>query len=66
MRRTDFFGKKRVTENVEKTAEEKKKAKIRNALILAIGIVIALISILVIIFVWGGRVSFFDVFKSGK
>ena len=65
MRKTDFFGKKRVVD-VEKTAEEKKKSKIRTIVILAVGGFIAIASIFVIIFVWGGRVSFFDVFKRGK
>ena len=65
MRRTDFFGKKRVVD-VEKTEEEKKKSKIRTIVILAVGGFIAIASIFVIIFVWGGRVSFFDVFKRGK
>ena len=63
MRRTDFFGKKRASQDVEKTPEEKKKAKIRTAVLLTVGAVIAVASMLVIIFVWGGRISFFDVFK---
>lgn len=63
MRRTDFFGKKRVVGDVEKTPEERKKAKIRTAVLLSVGGVIAIASILIIIFVWGGRISFFDVFK---
>ena len=66
MRRTDFFGKKRSAQPAEKTPEQKKKEKIRTVLLFGISIAIAVISILVIIFVWGGRISFFDVFKSGK
>lgn len=63
MRRTDFFGKKRASQDIEKTPEEKKKSKIRTAVILSVGGAIAVASILIIIFVWGGRISFFDVFK---
>ena len=63
MRRTEFFGKRRSMHSAEPTAEEKKKAKMRTILLLAIGGVIAIVSILIIIFVWGGRISFFDVFK---
>lgn len=63
MRRTEFFGKRRSAHSAEPTAEEKKKAKMRTILLLAIGGVIAIASILIIIFVWGGRISFFDVFK---
>lgn len=63
MRKSDFFGKKRVAQDVERTPEEKKKAKIRTVLLLTVGGVIAVASILIIIFVWGGRISFFDVFK---
>ena len=63
MRKSDFFGKKRVAQDVERTPEEKKKAKIRTVLLLTVGGVIAVTSILIIIFVWGGRISFFDVFK---
>ena len=63
MRRTDFFGKKRILQDIEKTPEEKRKAKIRTVLLLTVGGVIAIASILIIIFVWGGRISFFDVFK---
>ena len=66
MRRTEFFGRKRPQRSAESTPEEKKKAKIRTALLLTIAGVIAVASILVIIFVWGGRISFFDVFKSEK
>ena len=63
MRRTDFFGKKKAVQDAERTPEDKKKAKIRTIILLAVGIAIAATSILVIIFVWGGRISFFDVFK---
>ena len=66
MRRTDFFGKKRPMQEIEQTPEEKKRARIRTILLLIIGGAIAIASILVIIFVWGGHISFFDVFKSGK
>ena len=66
MRRTDFFGKKRPLQEIEQTPEEKKRARIRTILLLIIGGAIAIASILVIIFVWGGHISFFDVFKSGK
>ena len=66
MRKTEFFGRKRPQRSAEPTPEEKKKAKIRTTLLLTIAGVIAVASILVIIFVWGGRISFFDVFKSGK
>ena len=66
MRRTEFFGKKRPLQEIEQTPEEKKRARIRTILLLIIGGAIAIASILVIIFVWGGHISFFDVFKSGK
>lgn len=63
MRRTEFFGKKRAAQSTEQAPEEKKRARIRTILLLAIGGTIAIASILVIIFVWGGHISFFDVFK---
>lgn len=63
MRKTDFFGKKSAESLVEKTPEEKKKAKIRTVVLLSVGAVIAVAAMLVIIFVWNGRISFFDVFK---
>ncbi len=63
MRRTEFFGKRGKAHSAEPTAEEKKRAKMRTALLLTVGGVIAIASILIIIFVWGGRISFFDVFK---
>lgn len=63
MRRTDFFGKKQAQTKGAQTPEEKKNAKIRTIILLAVGGAIAIASILVIIFVWGGRISFFDVFK---
>ena len=77
MRKTDFFGKKRACPKVEKTPEEKKKEKIRTVLLWTVGIAVAVVSMLVIILIWNGRISFFDVrwewrnifadaFKSGK
>lgn len=63
MRKTDFFGRKRNDARAEKTPEEKKKEKIRTVLLWSVGIAVAVVSMLVIIFVWKGRISFFDVFK---
>ena len=63
MRRTDFFGKKRAEASAEITPEDRKKAKIRTAILLSVATVIAVVSILVILLVWGGKLSFFDVFK---
>lgn len=63
MRKTDFFGRKRSCVSTEKTPEEKKKEKIRTVLLWSVGIAVAVVSMLVIIFVWKGRISFFDVFK---
>ena len=63
MRKTDFFGRKRSCVSAEKTSEEKKKEKIRTVLLWSVGIAVAVVSMLVIIFVWKGRISFFDVFK---
>ena len=64
MRRTDFFGKKRTEASAEATPEERKKAKIRTVVLLCVATIIAVASILVIILVWGGKISFFDVFKA--
>ena len=66
MRKTDIFGKKRASQNMVQTPEERKKAKIRTVVLIIVGTIIAIASLLVIIFVWGGRLSFFDVFKRGK
>ena len=63
MRKTDFFGRKRNDVRAEKTPEEKKKEKIRTVLLWSVGIAVAVTSMLVIILVWKGRISFFDVFK---
>ncbi len=63
MRRTDFFGKKRADNSAELDPEARKKAKIRTAILLSTSIVIAVSAILVIILLWGGKISFFDVFK---
>ena len=63
MRKTDFFGRKRSCVRAEKSPEEKKKEKIRTVLLWSVGIAVAVVSMLVIIFVWKGRISFFDVFK---
>lgn len=63
MRKTDFFGRKRNDVRAEKTPEEKKKEKIRTVLLWSVGIAAAVTSMLVIILVWKGRISFFDVFK---
>ena len=55
MRRTDFFGKKKTNDIAEN--------KSQTIILLVVGIAIALASILVILLVWGGKISFFDVFK---
>ena len=63
MRRTDFFGKKRPEPSAEVTPEERRKAKIKTVILVSVATVIAVAAILVIILVWGGKFSFFDVFK---
>ena len=64
MRKTDFFGKKKAEVFVELTPEEKKKSKIRTAILLSVGLIIAVVAILVILLLWGGKLSFFDAFKN--
>ena len=64
MRKTDFFGKKKAEVSVELTPEEKKKSKIRAAILLSVGLIIAVVAILVILLLWGGKLSFFDAFKN--
>lgn len=63
MRKTDFFGKKKKAEESEKTAEEKKKSLLRTILVVEICLIIAVIAIWLIVSLWHGRISFFDVFK---
>lgn len=63
MRKTDIFGKRRVTRDTYQSAKERQKAKISTAVLIIVGTLIAVASLLVIVFVWGGEVSFFDVFK---
>lgn len=63
MRKTDFFGKKKVESNTERSPEEVRRARIRTAILVCIGAVIAVAAMLVILFVWNGHISFFDVFK---
>ena len=64
MRKTDFFGKKKAESFVELTPEQKKKAKIRTVILLSVGLIIAVVAILVILLLWGGKLSFFDAFKN--
>ena len=63
MRRTEFFGRKGHRENLEITPEERKKKKIRTITLMLVATTVAIIAMLVIILVWNGRISFFDVFK---
>ena len=53
--------KKADTENTDKV---KKSAKLRTVLIFVISLLIACAAIAVILIVWNGNVSFFDIFKS--
>ena len=48
----------------EKADENKKNAKLRTALIFAISLLIACAAIAIILIVWNGNISFFDIFKS--
>jgi len=50
--------------DTEKTEEDKKSAKIRTILIFVISFLIACAAIAVILFVWKGNISFFDIFRS--
>ena len=63
MRKTNFFGKKNAENQKMQNAAEKKRSVIRTVILLAIGLSIATASLLVIILLWGGHFSFFDVFK---
>ena len=63
MRKTDFFGKKRAVGTVEKTPEDIKKERVRTVILVCVGVAVAITALLVILLVWNGRVSFFDVFK---
>ena len=51
-------------EKENNTQQDKKKTKIRSILIFAISFVIVVVAIGVIIIVWNGEISFFDIFKS--
>ena len=63
LRSTGFFGKKKTAEIIAKTPSERKKENIRTVILAAIALIIAVVSLLVIILVWKGEVSFFDAFK---
>ena len=48
----------------DKNAQDKKKARARSVLIFAVSLVVVAAAICVIIVVWNGEISFFDIFKS--
>ena len=52
-----------ITANDGKSEEDKKKSRMRSALIFAISLAIVVAAICVIIVVWNGEISFFDIFK---
>jgi riboflavin transporter FmnP len=62
MRKTGFFGKKR--ETVAQTEEARRQGRVRSAWLFAISFVIAATALCVILLVWNGKISFFDIFKS--
>ena len=48
----------------DKVAQDKKKSKVRSVLVFAVSLLIVVAAICVIIVVWNGEISFFDIFKS--
>ena len=63
LRKNDLFGKKENKANAEKTADEKRKDVVRTIILAVVSVLIAIASLLVIVFVWNGEISFFEAFK---
>lgn len=56
-----YIAPKEKENNIQK---DKRTAKIRSILIFAISLVIVIVAVCVILVVWNGQISFFDIFKS--
>lgn len=62
LKKTRLYVAPAVSEN--KSEQDKKKSRLRSALIFAISLAIVVAAICVIIVVWNGEISFFDIFKT--
>ncbi len=62
LRKTGLAGAERKAK-LELTEEEKKKGKVRSLIISLISFVIVVVALTVILTVWHGEISFFDIFK---
>ena len=61
MRKTGFFGKK--TKQIDQTPEQKKKNIIRSVILFIISFIVFVVALSIILLVWNGEISFFDIFK---